>query len=140
MPKEDKPLSIEQAGNKVRADDKTKPAEIHAEAEKQDISTAMPADRRKYLLYCVSLLKHVDGDLMRKLPENIRTMYSGREMATMVRAFCSMQIYGASKLMIHKKTGIPMNVIEDFDFMAQIAVKRAIATAKARGIPILGSN
>ena len=140
MPEQDRPLNIEQAMNKIAADEKTKPAEIHAEAQKQDVSTAMPADRRKYLLYCVSLLTFVDGDLMRKLPENVRTMYSGREMATMVRAFLTMQIYGATKQIICKKTGIPLNVIDEFDFLAQISVKRAIAQAKSNGIPILGSN
>lgn len=140
MPSQDQPLNIEQASNKIKADEKTKPAEIRAEAEKQDISTALPEDRKKYLLYCVSLLKYVDGDLTKHLPENIRTMYSGAEMATMVRAFLTMQIYGVSKQMISKRTGIPMNVIEDFDFMAQIAVKRAIAQSKERGIPIVGAQ
>lgn len=138
MPEPDKQLSFEQAINKIKADEKSKPAEIHKEAEQQDITTAMPADRRKYLLYCVSLLKFVDGDLMRKLPENIRTMYSGSEMAQMTRAFLTMQIYGVNNKLISKKTGIPLNVIEDFNFIAQTAVKRAIAQAKLRGIPIIG--
>ena len=139
---EDKPLSIEQAGNKIKADEKTMPARVHDEAQKQDISCAMPADRRKYLLYCASLVQFVDGDLMRKLavkmPENIRTMYSGKDMAQMVRAYLAMSIHGVSKQMISKKTGIPMKVISDFDFMAQIAVKRAIAKAKESGIAIIG--
>lgn len=134
----DKPLNIEQAGNKIRADEKTKPDEIKAEAKQQDISMAMPADRRKYLLYCASLVQFVDGDLMRKMPENIRTMYSGKDMAQMVRAYLTMSIYGVSTQMIAHKTGIPLKTIKDFDFMAQIAVKRAIAKAKESGIAIVG--
>jgi hypothetical protein len=134
---EDKLLNIEQAGNKIREDEKTKPAEIKAEAKKQDISVALPEDRRKYLLYCISLLEYVDGDLMNKLPENIRTMYSGREMADMVKAFLTMKIHGMSAQMVSKKTGIPLKVIEDFDFIAQIAVKRAIHKTKEKGIPII---
>jgi hypothetical protein len=133
----DRPLNFDQAINKIKEDDKLAPAILKAEAAKQDISLALPDDRKKYLLYCVSLLHHVDSDLMRKLPENIRTIYSGREMAEMVKVFLSMQIHGASKQFISKKTGIPMNIIEDFDFMAQIAIKRAIAIAKEKGIALL---
>lgn len=140
MAEQDKPLSIEAAGNKIKEDDRLSPAIIKAEAKKQDISLAMPEDRKKYLLYCVSLLNYVDGDLMRKLPENIRTMYSGHEMAKMVKVFLSMQIHGASKQFISKKTNIPLNVINDFDWVAQMAVKRAIISAKERGIAIVGNN
>ena len=136
----DKPLNFEQAINKLKADDKAAPAKIHAEAKGQDVSVALPEDRKKYLLYCISLLKHVDGDLTKHLPENIRTIYSGREMANMVKAFLTMQIHGISKEMIAKRTGIPFKIVDDFDFMAQIAVKRAITQAKNKGIPILGGK
>ena len=135
---EDRPLSINQAFNKLKEDEKAAPAKIKKEAKDQDISVALPEDRKKYLIYCVSLLKYVDGDLMRRLPENLRTLYSGQEMAEMTRAFLRMQIDGVSKQMISKKTGIPLNVIEDFNFISQMAVKRAIASTKEKGIPIVG--
>lgn len=131
-------LSIEQAMNKIKDDAKTMPARIKAEAAKQDISYALPEDRKKFLLYAISLLNYVDGDVARRLPETIRLKYSGRELAIFFRGLLHMKIDYHSNAKIAKILGVKENLIEVMESIAIQAASRDIARARENGLPLIG--
>jgi len=140
MPKEkDKFLNFEQALNKLKKDEEGKKKHIHDEAQKQQISVATPSDRKRYLRYCLSLLEYVDKDLMSHLPENIRVTYTGKEMAKMLKTFLWAKINFATNEAMSKWFGVPINIIDDLEFIGKIAVQRAIAKRQKSGIPIIGA-
>ena len=140
MPEKNKDefLSFEKAVNKLNAEQEKKKQEIHQEAQDQAISVALPKDRNRYLMYCISLLERVDGDLMARFPVNIQTTYTGREMANLMRMLLRCKIgFATNKQMAHH-LGVPINIIDDVEFLARIAVQRAIIKRKKSGIPIVG--
>ncbi len=138
---QDKPkqfLSIDQAINKMKADAKTMPDKVKSEASKQDISYALPEDQKKYLLYAISLLHDVDGDVARRLPETIRLKYSGRELAIFFRGLLHMKIDHNSNAKIAKLLGIKENIVNIMEDIAMHAVKRSIERARESGIALIG--
>jgi hypothetical protein len=133
-------FNIEMAGNYLKAKKETLKADVQAEANKQQITTAPEEDRVKYLEYCVSLLEEVDSDLLFKLPDNIRTSYTKKGLAGFFKAFLKMRINGASNKYIAKMCQVPLNVVDNINILAQEAVYRRITYLKRTGLPLVGHS
>ena len=130
--------NFEQAVNYLSEKKETLKEDIHKEAGEQKITTAPEGDRQRYLKYCISLLDEVDGDLMSKLPDNIRNSYTQKEMAMCFKMFLGMKIAHQSDEYIAHEFGVPLNVVQNLNVLAQEAVWRAIKRKREVGTPLVG--
>jgi len=133
-----KALNLEQAMNYLKNHRKHVAKEIKEQAQESKISIAPEDDRLRYLRYCISLLKVVDEDIMRLMPENIRVMYSNKEMANFFRWFLELRLQHASFKYLSHEVGVPEKLLKTLDVCAQEAVYRAIDRARKTGIPLVG--
>lgn len=136
-----KNMSIEQAGNYLKEKIETMPKDIKKETKKAPISLALSEDRKRYLLYGISLLNDISEsakNLWGKIANKAPAMYSTKEVAIMLKKLLVLRINGYSLQQIahHCKTTIP--VIEQSEELAVKVVCEAIETRRLTGIPVIG--
>ena len=131
-----KPLSINEAINKLRVEAPRIEEATKREMSKAKITTADPRSRIKFLNYAISLLGDLDFDLKKKLPFNA----SSKEMAEILKALMYLRTNGISARQIAHRFGIERTVVMKVEKIATEAVKRVIARKLQNGTPILGEK
>ena len=136
-----KPLSIEQAGNFLKEKVKTMPEDTKKEAKKQPISVAPTGDRIKYLMYGITILTDVSEAIKNRwcnLTEKSTGMYSTKEVCQMLRRILVLRINGYTiKNIAHHLKATEVEVLQS-ESLAVAAIKENIEKKKDSGIPILG--
>ena len=131
-----KPLSIDEAINKLKAEAPKIEETVKKEMSKAPITTASPDTRRNFLNYAISLLEVIDDDLRRRMP-----FTAGKEdMARVIRAFMYLRVNGVSERQIAKRFGVERTVVMKLDKIALEAVKRIIDRKIKVGVPIVGGG
>jgi len=137
-------FNIEQASNWIKekiAKGLRKTVQEDKQIKDFQPSIALEHDRRKYLLYCISLLEDVSLGVMVQLPSQLRVAnsLSSKQVAMLMRRFMIDKIYkGYSYKEMSVIYNVPEPVIEKFDFLCQLAVKEAINKTKREKVPIVG--
>jgi len=133
-------FTFEQAVNWIEEKKKTLKDDVQKEANQQQLSVAPRKDRYRYLTYCVSLLDRIDSDLILRLPSQVRTLYSNKELVEFFKALLGMRVVGYSHSRIAMEFGVPSLVVRNLEIIAQEAVKRRLHQLNSRGIPLVGGE
>ena len=134
MPDKDKPLSINEAFNKIKADEPANLEKVKKEAQNVDITTAPPKDRKNFLNYAISLLNDIDHDLSVKLPFNA----TSKQMARILKTFMFLRVNGVSDRQMAKQFGVERGVVKRVEIIGREAIKRAVERNVKAGVPIIG--
>jgi len=138
-----KPLSIEQAGNFLKEKVKTMPEDTKKEAKKQPISIAPTEDRTRYLMYGISILTDVSESIKSKwctLTGKSTGLYSTKEVCQMLRKILVLRINGYTIKNIAHHLKSPETEVSQSENLAVSAIKENIRIKKNRDIPILGGS
>lgn len=139
--KPQKPLSIEQAGNYLKEKSETIAEDMKQEAKKHAVSTALPEDRIRYLMYGISLLTDVSENLKNTwcaVSNKAPALYTTKEVTQILRKLLVLRINGYSvKQISHHLHEVTMSV-EKAEALAIRAVQEAMARRKNTGYPIVG--
>lgn len=138
-----KPLSIEQAGNFIAEKSETIAEDMKAEARKHAVSTALPEDRKRYLMYGISLLYDISESLKNTwcaITNKAPAMYTTKNVAEILRKLLVLRINGYSIQQISHHLHESVITVGKVEMVAVKAVQEAIARKKAFGYPIVGNN
>lgn len=135
-----KPLSIGQAINFIKEKSANVENDAKQEALKNPISTADVKDRIKYLQYGISLLNDVSPAIQHALCKAglNRELYSGRELARMLKALMNLKIHGYTNAAIGRSFGVDENTVKNLEIVALEAIKTEIERRNIKQIPIFG--
>lgn len=138
-----KPLSIEQAGNFIKDKSETIAADIKQEAKKQAISTALPEDRKRYLMYGISFLGEVSESVKNSwcaITGKAPALYATKEVTQILRRFLVLRINGYSLLQISHHLKESVIILEKVEALAIRVAQEAIARKRNTGYPLMGNN
>lgn len=136
-----KPLSIEQAGNYLKAREKTIDSDIKKDIAKSQISVTPEQDRKAYLQYAVSVLEKVDMEIVRlfaRIVNKTPEMFNGGEVAGFLRKILVLKIYGYSNGYIGKIIKELPITVASLEELAIKAVKNEIIRRKSNELPLIG--
>jgi len=136
----DKPLSFEQAVNYLEEKKDTLAKDTKKAMSDIPISTASPQDRKRYLHYGISLLSKIPGSIKNTIPDTFKNGVSDRELVNNIKRYMTLRIEGYSIIHIARFLDQPIQSLLLVEKATMSAMKEAIETRKASGIPILGSN
>lgn len=141
MEEKQKPLSIEQAGNFLKEKNETMAADMKKEAKAAPISFASPEDRRRYLLYGISLLGDISESAKNTwcmLTDKAPALYTTKQVAEILRKLLVLRIngYSVKKIAYHVHTSPA--VIEQVERLALSTIADIITRKQKTEIPIIG--
>jgi glutaminase len=140
MEENKQPLSLEQAGNLLKAKDKTMSADIKKDVAKAQITHTPKPDRIKYLMYTIGLLTDVSPEVEHafyKMTKFISASMTRKEIAALLQKILRARVMGASPQRIAYALKEPVERIKLLEQLGQIAVCEMIERMKLAGVPIL---
>jgi hypothetical protein len=138
--------SIDAAGNYLaekKEDLKQSDNAVKKEAQQHPISMALPEDRKRYLMYGVSLLHNVNEHIkcaFCTLTNKAPALYSTAEVADIMRKVIVCRINGYSIKQIAHHLHSTEEMIKDVEALSLRVIKEAIDIQRAAGIPLIGVN
>lgn len=138
-----KPLSIEQAGNYLKEKTKTMAADLKKEVKNKPVSLAPPEDRKKFLIYGMSLLVDVTESekstfciITKKTP----VLYTTKDVARILRQILALGINGCTIRQMAHHLKEEVSTMEKVDEFAKFAAMGAIKKKKIQigSIPLIG--
>lgn len=141
--KPQKPLSIEQAGNYLSEKIANVASEMKREAKKHPVSVALPEDRKRYLMYSISLLEDISESTKNAfcaVTNKATALYTTKGVTDMLRKLLALRINGYSIQQISHHLRESTITIEKAEAVAIKAVQEAIAKKQRTGYPIVGAN
>ena len=139
--KPQKPMSIEQAGNYLKEKTETIAEDMKREAKKHAVSVALPEDRKRYLMYGISLLEDVSESLKNTwcaITNKAPALYTTKEVSQILRKLLVLRINGYSVKQISHHLHEMTMTIEKAEALAIRAVQEAMTRRKNTGYPIVG--
>lgn len=140
--KPEKPLSIEQAGNYLNEKMKTIAEDMKREARKQDISVALPEDRKRYLMYGISFLSDDISESLKNtwcaIVGKSPSLYTTREVTLILRKLLALRVNGYSLKQISHHLGEVAVIVEKVEALAIKAVQEAMVRKQRTGFPVIG--
>jgi hypothetical protein len=141
--KPQKPLSIEQAGNLIKEKKETLASDMKKEAKNAPISIADPEERKRYLLYGISLLDDIseaNKNAWCSLAGKAPGLYTTRNVAKMLKMFLTLRTHNFSLVQIAYKLQISPDKLEKIELLALQCVMENREKTRNTGIPIFGEN
>ena len=136
-----KPMSIEQAGNFLKEKQKTVAEDMKKEAKEAPISFASPEDRKKYLIYGISLMTDISEQAKNdfcSITGRAASLFTTKEVSLLLRKFLVLRINGYSleNLQYHLKTN--KIILSKVESLALRTIKEIIDRKCNSKIPVIG--
>lgn len=141
MEENQKPMSIEQAGNYLAEKRETVEEDIKAEVKKNPISVAPPRDRIKYLQYGLSLMEDISEHMKIMwctAANRAPGMYTTKEVCELMKKHLFLRMHGYSDKYLAKYLHETEDTLRQCEVVAVAAVKIAIAKRMATSVPLVG--
>jgi len=141
MKQHDKPLNFEQACNYLDEKKDTLAKDTKKDTAGFDaVVDASPENRRRFLLYALSLVDSLSPAVKKLIPTELLLGggESNRELIRSMKHYMTLRIHGCSLPYIANCLGRHVQVLLKVEQATMVAIKEAIEYRKAHGIPIVG--